>query len=89
MQCCGTVDIAGLHIKLPLTLFHLSMCSFGGCFPSRMKVTRTSADDLCVIIINRGIVEDHLPNEVRVAAIPALHTESVKDLATGCMNTVA
>ena len=34
------------------------------CFPGQMKVSWVSSEDLCVILVDRGIVEDHLPTSV-------------------------
>ena len=42
-----------------------SLCSFlGCCYPSELEMERVRNEDLCVIIMDRGIVEDHMPNHV-------------------------
>ena len=49
--------IASLCIK--------SLSSFlGCCHPSEMEMVRVRNEDLCVILMDKGIVEDHMPNHV-------------------------
>ena len=43
-------------------------CScFGYCYPNQLEMERVRNEDLCMIIIDRGAMEDHLPNHVLAA----------------------
>ena len=50
-----------VHIKV--TQVAKPLC-LGYCYPNRLAVERISSEDLCVMIMDRGMIDDHLPNAV-------------------------
>jgi hypothetical protein len=50
-----------VHIKV--TQVAKPLC-LGYCYPNRLAVERISSEDLCVMIMDRGMMDDHLPNAV-------------------------
>ena len=39
------------------------------CYPDTINLRYVSGEDLCVIVVDRGLVDDHLPNNVLKALI--------------------
>ena len=53
---------------IPLQKIYFFPCScFGYFYPNQLEMERVRNEDLCMIIIDRGAVEDHLPNHVLAA----------------------
>ena len=50
-----------VHIKVAQVAKPLCL---GYCYPNELAVERISSEDLCVIIMDRGMMDDHLPNAV-------------------------
>ena len=48
----------------------------GLCYPSQMKATWKSFEDFSTLIVDKGLVEDHLPTEV-MAALKRCHKQYV------------
>ena len=48
---------------MALYVFLWSSC-LGYCYPNQLEMQRVRNEDLCMIIIDRGVVDDHLPNHV-------------------------
>ena len=52
-----------IHVCVNIQLIPLS--SFlGCCYPNQLEMEQLRNEDLCMILIDRGVVEDHLPNHV-------------------------
>ena len=47
-----------------LMFFHYPCSFLGCCYPNQLEMERLRNEDLCMILIDRGVVEDHLPNHV-------------------------
>ena len=50
-----------VHIRVTKTAKPLCL---GYCYPNKLSVERISSEDLCVLLMDRGMVDDHLPNSV-------------------------
>ena len=53
----------GSMVYIRVTQVAKPLC-LGFCFPNKLSVERISSEDLCVLIVDRGMVDDHLPNSV-------------------------
>lgn len=48
-----------------IILHHLPCSCFSGCYPDRVaSVQWVSTEDFCVIILDQGVVDNHMPNNV-------------------------
>ena len=54
-----------MYVCMCMLMFYQCPCScLGCCYPNQLEMERLRNEDLCMILIDRGVVEDHLPNHV-------------------------
>ena len=62
------VSIATIYsttFSMSLIRSHLHPCScLGYWYPNQLEMERVSNEDFCMLMIDRGAVDDHLPNHV-------------------------